>query len=95
MKLAKIQGHDKTKLFSFKPFALAIMPRAMSSHKDIISGMYFDLKAGRQCEADYINGEVVRAAASAPVNRRILQLIREIESGSRDITYENIKFKLQ
>jgi len=95
VKLAKIQGHDITKIFKFKPFALAVMPVAMRSHKSIVSGMYFDLKSGRQCEIDYINGEILRAAerggVDVPVCERVIKLIKEIERGEREITYENLK----
>ncbi len=95
VKLAGIQGHDITRIFKFKPFALSVMPLAMRSHSEIISGMYFDLKSGRQCEIDYINGEIVRAAKSGgvdvPVCERVIKLIKEIERGEREISYENLK----
>ncbi|MCF2515717.1 2-dehydropantoate 2-reductase [Sphingomonas sp. G124] len=50
------------------------------------SSMSDDLASGRRTEIDYINGELVRLAdrlgASAPVNRKIVQLIRKAESGA-------------
>ncbi|WP_404369689.1 2-dehydropantoate 2-reductase [Corallococcus coralloides] len=59
---------------------LAIDPKARSS-------MWDDLHAGRKTEVDYLNGEVVRLAhqhhLSAPVNARLVELIREAESGNR------------
>jgi 2-dehydropantoate 2-reductase len=55
---------------------LAIDPLARSSTWD-------DLQAGRRTEVDYINGEIVALAASkklrAPVNARVVTLIREAE----------------
>lgn len=55
---------------------LAIDPLARSS-------MWQDLQAGRRTEIDYINGEIVALAASkglrAPLNTRIIALIREAE----------------
>jgi 2-dehydropantoate 2-reductase len=50
------------------------------------SSMADDLTSGRQTEIDYINGELVRLAdrlgADAPVNRKIVELIRKAEAGA-------------
>jgi 2-dehydropantoate 2-reductase len=57
---------------------LRIDPQARSS-------MWEDLQSGRKTEIDYLNGAVVRLAESvgrdAPVNRRIIALIRRVEAG--------------
>jgi 2-dehydropantoate 2-reductase len=57
---------------------LAIDPLARSS-------MWEDLEAGRRTEVAWLNGEVVRLARSlgraAPVNERLLDLIRAAEAG--------------
>jgi 2-dehydropantoate 2-reductase len=46
-----------------------------------------DLAAGRKTEIDYINGELValadRLGAPAPVNRKIVELVREAERGAK------------
>jgi len=59
---------------------LAIDPLARSSTWD-------DLQAGRPTEVDYINGEVVKLAQAhglhAPVNARLVALIREAEQQPR------------
>jgi len=59
---------------------LAIDPLARSS-------MWEDLEAGRTTEIDWINGEIVRLAQSqnlhAPVNEKLIGLIREAEGGGR------------
>ncbi|MEU4286654.1 2-dehydropantoate 2-reductase [Kribbella sp. NPDC026596] len=59
---------------------LAIDPLARTS-------MWEDLEAGRPTEIDYLNGEVVRLADSlrqpAPVNRKLVALIREAEVNRR------------
>ncbi|MGH3713615.1 MAG: 2-dehydropantoate 2-reductase [Micromonosporaceae bacterium] len=59
---------------------LAIDPLARSS-------MWEDLEAGRTTEVDYLNGEVVALASrlgrEAPVNARLVALIRSAESGGR------------
>ena len=50
------------------------------------SSMADDLTAGRKTEVDYINGELVRLARQlgddAPVNRKIVELIRRAEAGA-------------
>ena len=50
------------------------------------SSMADDLAAGRKTEVDYINGELVRLAerlgTDAPVNRKVVELIRKAESGA-------------
>lgn len=59
---------------------LAIDPVARSS-------MWEDLARGRVTEVDYINGEIVRLASDlgrqAPVNARLVALIRAAEGGGR------------
>jgi 2-dehydropantoate 2-reductase len=51
------------------------------------SSMADDLAAGRTTEVDYINGELValavRVGAPAPVNRKIVELIRGAETGAK------------
>ena len=50
------------------------------------SSMADDLAAGRKTEVDYINGELValadRLGEPAPVNRKIVELIRKAEGGA-------------
>lgn len=50
------------------------------------SSMADDLAAGRKTEVDYINGELVRLAdrlgTDAPVNRKVVELIRVAEAGA-------------
>ena len=50
------------------------------------SSMADDLAAGRRTEVDYINGELVQLAerlgAEAPVNRKVVELIRRAEGGA-------------
>ncbi len=50
------------------------------------SSMADDLAAGRKTEVDYINGELVtlaeRLGTDAPVNRKIVELVRKAEGGA-------------
>jgi 2-dehydropantoate 2-reductase len=54
------------------------------------SSMADDLAAGRRTEVDYINGELValadRLGVAAPVNRRIVELVRCAEQGAPEWT---------
>ena len=99
VKFEKIQGHRADKLFSYKNgfkkrIALTLLPYAMRGHKRLVSGMYFDLKAGKSCEIGYMNGAVSRVAkevgALSPLNDRLCALAREIECGERKICFENV-----
>lgn len=69
--------------FVFRALAgkmLAIDPLARSS-------MWEDLQSGRATEIDWLNGEVVKLAASqrrrAPVNARLVELVRAAEKGGK------------
>ena len=60
---APVQGKDITKLFYYrtamkKKFAELILPIAMKKHRDIEPSMLQDLKRGKPCEIDAINGIV-------------------------------------
>ncbi|MCW6003965.1 2-dehydropantoate 2-reductase [Micromonospora sp. CPCC 205371] len=71
---------------------LAIDPLARSS-------MWEDLEAGRTTEVDYLNGEVValarRHGTQAPVNERLVALIRDAErGGGRDWSGEELLAEL-
>jgi len=53
------------------------------------SSMSDDLAQGRTTEVDYINGELValaeRIGAEAPINRKIVELIRAAEAGAKPL----------
>jgi 2-dehydropantoate 2-reductase len=54
------------------------------------SSMSDDLTQGRKTEVDYINGELValadRLGVDAPVNRKIVELIRKAEAGAKPLS---------
>ncbi|HET8750650.1 MAG TPA: ketopantoate reductase C-terminal domain-containing protein, partial [Sphingomicrobium sp.] len=54
------------------------------------SSMADDLAAGRKTEVDYLNGELVRLAErlsiDAPVNRAIVELVRQAEAGAKPLS---------
>lgn len=100
VEIAPIQGHDIVKLFKCDGgakawFARLILPLAMHSHKDLVSGMYADLAAGRQCDIEFINGIIQRLGnkfgVDTPVTDAVIKFIHEIERGTKSISSENIK----
>ena len=57
--------------------------------------MYFDLKAGKKCDVDFVNGVLQRLGKKfgvpTPVNDAVVNLAHEIERGERAISRDNIK----
>lgn len=101
VKLEPIQGHNIVKLFGgkdgFKMFvALRLLPLAMSGHKKLMSGMYFDLNAGKKCDVDFVNGVICRLGrkfgVKTPANDALIDMCAEIENGERKISADNIDF---
>ena len=99
VKIEKIQGHDIVKIYRCKGglkrlIALKLLPLAMKNHRDIVSGMYYDLKAGKKCDIDFINGVVADYAKKcghpAPLNEKVLEIAHKIENGELEISIDNI-----
>lgn len=97
---APVQGKNITALFYWrgpvkKALAKLILPIAMKKHASIEPSMLQDLKKGKPCEVDAINGVVCdagrRHGVPTPVNDRISALIREIQDGKRKPGRENLK----
>ena len=97
---APVQGKNITALFYWrgpvkKALAKLILPVAMKKHASIEPSMLQDLKKGKPCEVDAINGVVCdagrRHGVPTPVNDRISALIREIQDGKRKPGRENLK----
>ena len=100
VEIAPIQGHDIVALFKCKSgikatVAKRLLPIAIHHHKDLVSGMYADLKAGKKCEVEFINGFIQKLGkkfdVATPVNDAVIQYIGEIERGERKISDENAK----
>lgn len=89
---APVQGKDIVSLFYWtnpvkKAVAKMILPIAMKKHAGIEPSMLQDLKKGKPCEIDAINGVVCdwgkRKGIPTPVNDRIVEIIHEIQDGKR------------
>jgi len=96
---APVQGKDIEKLFYWtgpvkKALAKAILPVAMKKHAAIVPSMLQDLRNGKPCEVEAINGIVCRqgrkAGVKTPVNDWIVQMIHEMEAGKRKPGEDNI-----
>ena len=99
--LEKMQGRDMQKLLGgtgfFKTgFALFALPIAMKKHKRLLSGMLRDVKEGRKCEIDFINGAVVaegkRVGVKTPLCEKVVELVHGVENGLYEISYKNTDF---
>lgn len=100
VEIAPMQGHDLVQLFKCnggtkEMVAKFILPLAMRHHKNLVSGMYGDLSAGRQCDIEFINGFIQRLGnkfgVDTPVTDAVIKAIHEIERGERQISRGNTK----
>ena len=101
---AKIQGRDLVKYLGYrgpvkKAISYMLIPAAMKKHSHLVSGMYYDLAAGRKCDMDFICGAVAAHAASAgvsvPATRAVLALTERIERGELRVSPDNISVLTQ
>lgn len=97
---APVQGKDITKLFYYKSaikraIGTMLIPIAMKKHRDIEPSMLQDLKHGKACEIDAINGVVCewgkKCGIATPINDKIVEIIKKIEAGELTAIPENIK----
>ena len=97
---APVQGKNITKLFYYKgsfkrAIATMLIPIAMKKHRAIEPSMLQDLKKGKPCEVDAINGIVCdfgkRHGVATPINDRIVEIIKKCESGELKAEKSNIK----
>lgn len=100
VKFAPVQGKDITKLFYYKnsvkkAFGLFLMPIAMKKHRNIEPSMLQDLKNGKPCEVDSINGIVCewgrKKNVPTPVNDLIVEVIKKEQNGELKLEASNIE----
>ena len=98
---APVQGKDITKLFYYKSglkfaFAKLLLPIAMKKHRDIEPSMLQDLKKGKPCEVNAINGVVCewgkKCGVPTPVNDRIVEIIQKEQAGELPLDKSNIRY---
>lgn len=97
---APVQGKNIVALFHYKgcmkrAFATMLLPIAMKKHSAIEPSMLQDLKNGKPCEVDAINGIVCewgdRCSIPTPVNDKIVEVIKQIQNGTLTATEENLQ----
>ncbi len=90
VEFAPVQGKNIVGLFYYKnaikrAFGCMLLPIAMKKHRDIEPSMLQDLKKGKPCEVDAINGVVCefgrKCGVATPVNDRIVEIIKKIQAG--------------
>ena len=100
VEFAPVQGKNITKLFYYKnafkrTIATLLVPIAMKKHRNIEPSMLQDIKHGKSCEIDAINGVVCqwgrKGNIPTPVNDRIVEVIKKIETGELKPQMENIE----
>ena len=97
---APVQGKNIVGLFYYKnalkrKFGEMLIPVAMKKHKDIIPSMLQDIRNGKPCEVDAINGVVCewgkKCGIPTPINDRIVEIIKKEQSGELKLEQSNIK----
>ena len=90
VEFAPVQGKNIVGLFYYKnaikrAFGCFLLPIAMKKHRDIEPSMLQDIKKGKPCEVDAINGVVCdfgkKYGVATPINDRIVEIIKKIQAG--------------
>ncbi len=97
---APIQGHDLARWLDYgnpfkKALSFAVIPFAMKKHSRLVSGMYYDLIAGKKCDAPFVAGVVAewasRAGVAIPYTLKALEIVAMAEEGRLAPSPDNIK----
>lgn len=100
VEFAPVQGKNIVGLFYYtnpikRAFGCALLPIAMKKHRDIEPSMLQDLKKGKPCEVDAINGVVCEFGkkhnVKTPINDRIVEIIKKIQAGELKAEKSNIE----
>ena len=98
VEFAPVQGKNITALFYYtNPVKRAIgqllIPVAMKKHRLIEPSMLQDIKHGKPCEVDAINGVVCdfgkKYGVKTPINDRIVEVIKKIQAGELEASKAN------
>ncbi len=97
---APVQGKNIVGLFYYKgalkrALGCKLLPIAMKKHRLIEPSMLQDLKKGKPCEVDAINGVVCEFGRKhnipTPINDKIVEIIKKIQNGELKAEKANIK----
>lgn len=99
IEFAPVQGKNITKLFYYKTsfkraIATLLIPIAMKKHRNIEPSMLQDLKHGKPCEIDAINGVVCqwgrKCGVPTPINDRIVEVVKMEQAGKLEPKATNL-----
>ncbi len=97
---APVQGKNIVGLFYYKgalkrALGCMLLPIAMKKHRLIEPSMLQDLKKGKPCEVDAINGVVCEFGRKhnipTPINDKIVEIIKKIQDGELKAEKANIR----
>ena len=97
---APVQGKNIVGLFYYKgalkrALGCKLLPIAMKKHRLIEPSMLQDLKKGKPCEIDAINGVVCEFGRKhnipTPINDKIVEIIKKIQDGELKAEKANIR----
>lgn len=97
---APVQGKDITKLFYYKgavkrAIGILLLPIAMKKHRAIEPSMLQDIRNGKPCEVDAINGVVCaygrKLGVPTPINDKIVEIIKKEQAGELPLKAGNIR----
>ena len=97
---APVQGKNIVGLFYYKgalkrALGCKLLPIAMKKHRLIEPSMLQDLKKGKPCEIDAINGVVCEFGRKhnipTPINDKIVEIIKKIQNGELKAEKVNIR----
>ena len=95
-----VQGINISRLFYYRnplkrKLVEFLLPFAMRKNGSIEPSMLQDLRKGKPCEVDFINGEVCRRGRKngvpTPVNDMIVNVIKKEEKGELPLSSENLE----
>lgn len=96
---APAQGKDITRLFYYRgalkrKISELLVPIAMKKHVGIVPSMLQDIRKGKKCEINAINGVVCefgrKFGVKTPVNDRIVEVVKKAQNGEIEPKAENI-----
>ncbi len=96
---APVQGKNITALFDYhspikRRFGEFLLPVAMKKHRMIEPSMLQDLKKGKPCEVDAINGVICqwgrKVNVPTPINDQIVEIIKKEEKGDLPLSPSNL-----
>ena len=101
VEFAPVQSKNIVGLFYYKnaikrALGCMLLPIAMKKHRDIEPSMLQDIKKGKPCEIDAINGVVCdfgkKYGVATPINDRIVEIVKKIQAG--ELKAEKANFAL-